>query len=265
MFTFHNDLLHKRIRSCVAYGALLGIIDYALFLIDYAVSGRSLGEQAMAGITMVNPLITFLTFVSILIPSGSLAAIAYVKGKKDADDANRLFGQGVFISVILGAFFSVITYILASNYYEHIHISEEVSDYASQYCLGLVFMPLFMFLNTFLYFIPFYTFFQVEDSNLTYNHTPICVDTININLTKTFYQAYILSIFPISQQLSYSISQKCFSFFIKLSEILIFQRNIFRNYCLLSKYRLLLAVHIIIIINKLHVTFTFITSTLKQL
>ena len=143
MLMSHGDLLHKRIRSCVAYGALLGIIDYALFLIDYAVSGRSLGEQAMAGITMVNPLITFLTFVSILIPSGSLAAIAYVKGKKDVDDAN----------VILGALFSVITYILASSYYEHIHISEEVSDYASQYCLGLVFMPLFMFLNTFLYFI----------------------------------------------------------------------------------------------------------------
>ena len=153
MFTSHSDLLHKRIKRCVAYGALLGIIDYALFLADFAVSGRGLGEQALSGITVVNPLITFLTFVNIIIPSGTLAAIAYAQGKGDIEDANRLFGQGVIICAILGVAFSAVVYILGSTYYGHVHISKEVSDYASQYCLGLVFMPLFMFLNTFLYFI----------------------------------------------------------------------------------------------------------------
>ncbi len=153
MFTFHNDLLHKRIRSCVAYGALLGIIDYALFLADFAVSGRMLGEQALSGITVVNPLITFLTFINIIIPSGTLAAIAYAEGRGDTYDANRLFGQGLIICIVLGVAFSAIVYILGSSYYGHMHISGEVSDYASQYCLGLVFAPLFMFLNTFLYFI----------------------------------------------------------------------------------------------------------------
>lgn len=153
MFISHSDLLHKRIKRCVAYGALLGIIDYALFLADFAVSGRGLGEQALSGITVVNPLITFLTFVNIIIPSGTLAAIAYAQGKGDTDDANRLFGQGLVICVVLGVAFSAIVYILGSTYYGHVHISKEVSDYASQYCLGLVFAPLFMFLNTFLYFI----------------------------------------------------------------------------------------------------------------
>ena len=152
--TRRPSLLEKKLRSCVLTGAFLGIMDYVLFLTDFAVSGRLLGESALSGLTVVNPFITFLTLANILLPAGTAAAIAFFQGKGDVQKCNRLFGQGILVTAFLGILFSFIVFAVSLvSLSEHMNISADVAYHAKQYLTGLIFMPLFMFFNTFLYYI----------------------------------------------------------------------------------------------------------------
>lgn len=132
---------------------MLGVMDFVLFLTDYVVSGRFLGEEALSGLTVVNPLITFMTFVNIIIPASSSVAISYARGKGEKDRADKIFGQGIVISALAGLFWSVLLFALSSRIWDTAFISGEVTGHAVQYCRGLILMPFFMFLNTFLYYI----------------------------------------------------------------------------------------------------------------
>lgn len=149
----HSTLLGKRLKSCVISATLLGIMDFALFMADYIISGRFLGENALAGLTAMNPLITFLTFFNIIIPAGSLAAISLSKSSGDINNSSNLFSQGLIVSLLLGVISSIILFVLCSGLIESVLLSQDIITYATQYCKGLIIMPLFMFLNTYLYYI----------------------------------------------------------------------------------------------------------------
>ena len=149
----HSTLLSRRIRSCAVSATVLGIMDFALFMADFVISGQFLGAEALAGLAAMNPLITFLTFINIIIPSGTLSAISAARGEGNIDRANKLFSQGIIISFILGAISSLIMFVLSSSYAGSSLLSGNIAGFAASYCRGLVLMPLFMFLNTFLYYI----------------------------------------------------------------------------------------------------------------
>lgn len=149
----HSTLLSRRIRSCAVSATVLGIMDFALFMADFVISGQFLGAEALAGLAAMNPLITFLTFINIIIPSGTLSAISAARGEGNIDRANKLFSQGIIISFILGAISSLIMFVLSSSYAGSSLLSGNIAGFAASYCRGLVLMPLFMFINTFLYYI----------------------------------------------------------------------------------------------------------------
>ena len=112
----HSTLLSRRIRSCAVSATVLGIMDFALFMADFVISGQFLGAEALAGLAAMNPLITFLTFINIIIPSSTLSAISAARGEGNIDRANKLFSQGIIISFILGAISSLIMFVLSSSY-----------------------------------------------------------------------------------------------------------------------------------------------------
>lgn len=149
----HSTLLSRRIRSCAVSATVLGIMDFALFMADFVISGQFLGAEALAGLAAMNPLITFLTFINIIIPSGTLSAISAARGEGNIDRANKLFSQGIIISFILGSISSLIMFVLSSSYAGSSLLSGNIAGFAASYCRGLVLMPLFMFINTFLYYI----------------------------------------------------------------------------------------------------------------
>lgn len=106
-----RTLLSKRLRHCVVTGTVLGALDFILFMADFIVAGHFLGKDALAGLTLANPMITFLTFSNIILPAGTAAAIAYLRGRGDKDRANGLFSQGLILTVVLGLLFSVVLFI----------------------------------------------------------------------------------------------------------------------------------------------------------
>ena len=149
----HSTLLIKRLRSCAVSATILGIMDFALFMADFIISGQFLGAEALAGLAAMNPLITFLTFINIIIPSGTLSAISAARGEGNIDRANKLFSSGIITSLFLGIISSLIMFVLSSRYAGSSLLSGEIAGFAASYCRGLVLMPLFMFINTFLYYI----------------------------------------------------------------------------------------------------------------
>ena len=148
-----SDLLDKKLTSCAISSTILGILDFTLFLADFVVSGRFLGKDALAGLAVMNPLITFLTFISIIIPLGTTAAIGYTRGNGDKKSADRYFSQGLIASNALGAVFVTIMFGLSHGFLEKLPLSGELSGYANDYCTGLIFMPFFMIVNMFIYYM----------------------------------------------------------------------------------------------------------------
>lgn len=147
-----QTLLSKRLRQCVVTGTVLGALDYVLFLADFMVAGHFLGKDALAGLTVANPLITFLTFSSILLPAGTAAAIAYLRGRGDTDRADGLFSQGLILTVGLGLLFSAVV-LMGAFVFRDTGMTDQVDIHTSRYFTGLIPMPVFMFLNTLFYYI----------------------------------------------------------------------------------------------------------------
>lgn len=147
-----RTLLSKRLRHCVVTGTVLGALDFILFMADFIVAGHFLGKDALAGLTLANPMITFLTFSNIILPAGTAAAIAYLRGRGDKDRANGLFSQGLILTVVLGLLFSVVLFI-GAFFFKDTSVSDNIDIHTSRYFTGLIPMPVFMFLNTLFYYI----------------------------------------------------------------------------------------------------------------
>ena len=77
----NTNLLNNRLKFCMISGTILGLMDCLLFLTDNLVSGRLLGELALSGLTIMNPLTTFIIFASVIIPLGTAVSIAYSQGE----------------------------------------------------------------------------------------------------------------------------------------------------------------------------------------
>lgn len=149
----NTNLLNNRLKFCMISGTILGLMDCLLFLTDNLVSGRLLGELALSGLTIMNPLTTFIIFASVIIPLGTAVSIAYSQGEGNIENANKQFSQGMIISLVFGTLLSVFIGLFGSMAIGLLPVSKEVASYAGQYCMGLILMPFFQFLNIYLYYI----------------------------------------------------------------------------------------------------------------
>lgn len=148
-----KTLLSGRLSRCVASATILGMLDAILFMTDNLVSGRFLGEEALAGLTMMSPVTTFLVFINYTLPVGVTAAIAFAQGRGDSEEANRMYSQGLIVTMILGVFFSVMLVVLNHSFIDQVQVSEGVKGFARRYCTGLYLMPVTMFITNFYYYI----------------------------------------------------------------------------------------------------------------
>lgn len=148
-----KTLLSGRLSRCVISATILGMLDAVLFMTDNLVSGRFLGEEALAGLTMMSPVTTFLVFINYIVPVGVTAAIAFAQGRGDAEKASRMYSQGLIVTLLLGVFFSVMMVVLNHSVIDHVQVSDGVKGFASRYCTGLYLMPITMFITNYYYYI----------------------------------------------------------------------------------------------------------------
>lgn len=128
--------------------SILFICVFALMeLAEYTIAGHFTDCYSLAGMQLISPTLTFLTFVSIMLTSGTITLYSYSVGHADRYGANGWYSQGVIMCVTVGLITSVVMLALTNFITELPNINQETFDYANEYYMGIVPRPLFYFLD----------------------------------------------------------------------------------------------------------------------
>ena len=148
-----QTVIGKRFRSVFVASLASMSISYVLILTDSIVAGQFVGEDAVAAMTLVSPLMTFVFFLSYMGADGLAMMFSYAKGHNDRAKANDLFGMGVIGSVALGVVLTIVFVAFDEKILSVWKISPELMTYALEYYHGLMFVPLPAILNIYFYTI----------------------------------------------------------------------------------------------------------------
>ena len=152
-----KTVVGERFKSVFVASIASMAISYVLMLTDNIVAGQFVGDEAVAAMTLVSPIMVLIFFLSYMVADGLAMMFSYAKGKNDQNKANELFGMGVICSVVAGAAVTLILVIFQREILSLWEISPELMDYALEYYQGLMFVPLPCILN-----IYFYTIYVAE-------------------------------------------------------------------------------------------------------
>ncbi|MBX5461071.1 MAG: MATE family efflux transporter [Steroidobacteraceae bacterium] len=114
-----KDLTHGSVTGHIVQMALvmlIGMVGQTLYyLVDlYFVAG--LGAQAIAGVGAAGNIAFVVMAVSQILNVGTLALISHAAGRKDREEANRVFNQSVVLSAVMSALLLIAGYALAPAY-----------------------------------------------------------------------------------------------------------------------------------------------------
>lgn len=125
--------LIRKYRSILWAAIIVESVNFILSLTDIFVAGNIIGVDAFAAIGIVAPFISFSTFVSSIINSGTTMNFSYQVGRFDKRRALEFFSQGVYLALISGALYAGILSVLLHVVRPYLPADLEILEYALQY------------------------------------------------------------------------------------------------------------------------------------
>ena len=101
---FIIGFINRMIPSMIA-GQLVGTI---CTVIDTALAGRFLGDQAMAAEGMGTPIFLFIAALSSVMAAGNANICSNLSGKGEAKEISRVFSMSIFVSVTFSIFVTIL-------------------------------------------------------------------------------------------------------------------------------------------------------------
>jgi putative MATE family efflux protein len=108
------------------------------FMIDHVIAGRVLGSDALAAMSMVNPLFFLLTTIGTLICVGASTLASISIGGENRKTANQLFTLTTVLVLVLGGLLSIVGFILLDPIVNIMSNGKELHDMVYAYCRGLI-------------------------------------------------------------------------------------------------------------------------------
>ncbi len=134
----------RKYYSMLFSGTLTMMVAAVLLMSDSFIAGVMLGSDAVAGITLVTPIYAFITFFGSLISIGIPIAYSTEMVKFNKSEADKTFGFGVLMSIIVG----IITFLLISlfgDFYLGVYsASGEILSHAGEYMYWMRFIILIL-------------------------------------------------------------------------------------------------------------------------
>lgn len=153
MFDIKRTVLSTRFKGVFIASMATMTASYILVLTDNVVAGQFLGAEAVAAMTLILPLNNFLSFISFLITDGLAIIYSYALGQQDRAEADRIFSQGIILSGIASVLFLLILILGRDAILSIWDISPALMELAREYYSALMWLPPFMFFETYLYTI----------------------------------------------------------------------------------------------------------------
>ncbi len=136
-----HTLVWNRFRSLLMASVVLSGVDYLVGMAELIIGGSQLGGQAVAGLTLLAPLMPFLGFIGLLIVSGSATLYAYAAGRADREEMNRIYSQAFILCFFVGLLLSGLLFAAKDSILSIWDVSPEVAAYASACYDGIAIRP----------------------------------------------------------------------------------------------------------------------------
>ena len=108
------------------------------FMVDHIIAGRVLGSQALAAMSMVNPVFFLFTTIGTLICVGSSTMASVRLGSENKQAANELFTISALLVLTIGALITVFGMLLLHPISILLSEGSELRGMVYEYCRGLI-------------------------------------------------------------------------------------------------------------------------------
>ena len=134
-----NDYLVNHSFQRYLIPSILAILGGNIsFMVDHIIAGQVLGSDALAAMSLVNPLFFLLTTLGTLVCVGSSTLASVSMGSEDRSTANKLFTLTMLLILLLGTVFSIIGFIFIEPLVKLLSNDPELYDLVYAYCRGLI-------------------------------------------------------------------------------------------------------------------------------
>lgn len=132
--------------------AIVGMIANASYnIVDRIFVGRGVGTNAISGIMITFPIVILILAFAMLIGIGSTALVSIRLGEKNKGDAEKILGNAITLSLIIGLSITLIGYLFMHPILSFLGGSGETLSYSVEYMqvvlIGVVFQLLAFSLN----------------------------------------------------------------------------------------------------------------------
>lgn len=129
----NSYLIGKAFRSFLMASVLSVAAEQVAVLVDAAVVGRLVSAEALAGVSIIQPLIQALFSLSVLFVVGGTMMTGVAIGNGERDKANSIFSVTLACVVALGVMFVIWAFSFYDQIFSFLCPSETLRPYASQY------------------------------------------------------------------------------------------------------------------------------------
>lgn len=123
--------------------------------VNYILAAQILGDNAMAAVNLVTPLLYSVCFLSSLIATGTAYLYSFEIGAFRHEKANKLVGQGVILALTLSIFLAVILFFGREVFFSLFEVKGEIEIFAREYYslffLSIAMNPIFFFMQMIVY------------------------------------------------------------------------------------------------------------------
>lgn len=123
----------EKFKSYLLPGTFSAFIGYVGRLSDSVIVGHVIGEDALAGINMVTPILSVVTFLAYMIAMGTATNYSIWMGRIDRTRARQFFMQGLWLTLIVGCALALFMVLGKDFYFSMLSGSEYVEMYGRQY------------------------------------------------------------------------------------------------------------------------------------
>ena len=145
-----KSVISERFKSILTAATVAMATSYLLVLSECIIAGNMIGEEAVAAIALVAPIIPFLQFIGEMIAAGTFALISYAGGKGDEEEINRLYSQAMTLAVAVGSILTLLFVVFRVQILSYWDVSADLMTYADAYYAGVMIRPIIAFVELFL-------------------------------------------------------------------------------------------------------------------
>ena len=231
--THKKGFCEQKFSSMLISGTFTKAVMYLMLLSDSIIAGYFIGASGVAGINAITPVTAIVTFFGDLVSTGVGIVFARETGAMRKDRADKIYGQGLIISIGMGLLSALLIFVSRDMYFAVSGVTGDILNNALEY-YRLV--PINAFLTIVIFYLEQMVYSDGDElcNNICYGFQIGGNVILSIILTKFFGMTGIILGSVIGNALGILVC--CWHFFRKCNTLHFVWHLSFKDFLLTSRY-----------------------------